>query len=490
MPFRLLVIADIHYVSDPTAAAEAPASRHVLLGRELLRRAIEDARRRGGFDAIALMGDLLEDGRAPYALADLRALRAEIDAAAPEGPLLVVAGNHDDHGEAVLDAFGARTGLVELGGYRFCVFCDAYEEAKYGTRRESDRRLLRELARRPGGPLVALQHNPMNPPIDSDYPFMLTNRREVLRDYADAGVLLSISGHYHAGQPLNAADGVRFYTAPALAEQPFPYALVTLDGQEVSVEERRLSLEPLPVIDTHAHTEFAYCGRDISAAGAIERARRFGLSGICLTEHAPQLYCTAEAFWAARHVHDPAVWRAGRHSRMADFRRAMEPLRSDFVRIGLEVELDADGCLTLREEDRAWVDRILGAIHWLPEDISERSDAAAASAFLRANEALLACGVDVLAHPCRYLRACGRPVPRELHAELAQMLADTDTAAEINLHINEPAVAFVRECIERGVKIAFGSDAHQPWEVALLAPNVSLLAEAAGGDDVARYLLG
>jgi len=487
--FRLLVIADVHYASQAAEAPEGPAERHRPLGRELMRRAVEDAARRGGFDAVALMGDLIDDGNAPCALADLRALRAEIRAAAPNVPLLVVGGNHDNQDDRVLDVFGSPPVPVALGGYRFCIFSDAYEEEKFGTRRRADRKLLRRLADRPGGPLVVLQHNPMNPPIEDDYPFMLTNREEVLRDYVEAGVLLSISGHYHPGQALNAADGVRYYTAAALVEPPFAYAVVTLAGREVSVQEHRLSLDQRAVVDVHAHTEFAYCGRGVSAAGAIDRARRFGLGGVCLTEHAPQLYCTAEDFWAARHVRDPAVWRSGRHSRMAQFRRAMEPLRGDFVRIGLEVELDADGRLTLLEEDRAWADLVLGAVHWMPEDISGLSDAAAASAFLRTNEAILACGVDVLAHPWRYLRSRGRAIPAESLAELARMLADTNTAAEINFHINEPVPSFVGECIRRGVKIALGSDAHEPWEAALLGAHVSLLKSAAGTEDIAGCLL-
>ena len=59
--FRLLVIADVHYTTDAADAASAPARRRCLLGCELVRRAIEDARRRGGLDAIALMGDLIND---------------------------------------------------------------------------------------------------------------------------------------------------------------------------------------------------------------------------------------------------------------------------------------------------------------------------------------------------------------------------------------------------------------------------------------------
>jgi histidinol phosphatase-like PHP family hydrolase len=490
--FRLLVIADTHYCSDRAEAAAAPAARHCLLGCELLRRAIEDAARRGPFDAVALMGDVINDARQLGAVGDLRHLREEVRAAAPGCPLLVVGGNHDNEDDIVLDAFGFRPGLVELGGYRFLAFSDAYEEGKYGTRRDADRRLLREVAGRPGGPIVVLQHSPMNPPIDSDYPFMLTNRRQVMRDYADCGVLLSLSGHYHPGQVLNAADGVRYCTAPGICEPPFAYAVVTLDGTEVAVEQRRLSLEHLPVlVDTHVHTELAYCAQDITAAAAIERARTFGLAGLYLTEHAPQLYCRGEDFWSGRHIRQPQCWRRAEHSRMGDFRRAVEPLRGDFVRIGLEVELDRDGRLTLHEEDRQWADLIVGAIHFLrrDDDPDALSDAELAREVMRTNEAILARGVDVLAHPWRLFRSRGRRSPAELYGDLADMLAATGTAAEMNLHNSYPDPAFFAECIRRGVKVALASDAHELWEVALLAAHVEMLRHAAGRQDISDLLL-
>ena len=489
--FRLLVITDVHYVSDAAPTADAPGAMHFALGRELLRRAIEDADRRGGFDAIALLGDLINDSGNLGATADLRRLRREVEAAAPGVPLLLVGGNHDSENGGVPAAFEFRPGLVELGGYRFLAFSDAYENHRLGRRRESDRRLLREVAARPGGPIVALQHNPMNPQIEDEYPYILTDREGVMADYARAGVLLSVSGHYHAGQPLNVADGVRYYTVGALTERPFRYAVIELRGRDVEVCERQLSLEDLGgLVDGHVHTEFAYCGKDITAGGGIERARTFGLAGVCLVEHAPQLYCRPEDFWRARHVHEPGLWRRPERSRMAPFRRAMDELRGDFVRVGLEVELDAAGDLTLTDEDRDWADRILGAVHWLPDDAASMNEERLLAAFLRTNEAILARGVDVLAHPCRFLHARNIAVPTAVHARLAEMLAATGTAAEINLHNERTEAAFVAECIRRGVKIALGSDAHELWEAALLTPHIELLRQAAGAGDVADLLLG
>jgi len=492
--FRLLVVGDIHY--SPTDDPRHP-SRRCSLGRELLRRAIEDARLRGGFDALAMLGDSTDShdpNRQEPALADLvEDLRRSV----PQTPLLVVPGNHDVAAEKLFAALGDRAGVHELrsaearGGaaYRFVTFADPYGPGDACTRRQADRALLLQQANLSGAPIVVLQHNPMNPVIQDAYPYMLTNRTEVMEDYAKAAVVLSISGHHHPGQAPSVVGGVTYFTVPALCEAPFRYAVVQLRGRQVGIDVRGLTLPQTPrVADCHAHTQFAYCGRDLSAAGVIERARLFGLSGVCLVEHAPQLYCTADDFWNARHIRNGELWRRAEHSRMADFRREVEPLRDDYVRVGLEVELDSAGQITLHDGDRDWPDLLVGAVHWLPEDHAGMNDATLAGAFLRANERLLAGGLDVLAHPWRFFLRVKRPVPAHLYGRLADMLARTGTAAEVNFHTNQPEAAFFTECIQRGVKVCFGSDAHELYEVGALLPHLDLLREAAGGKDPQQVL--
>ena len=487
--FRLLLIADTHYAPPGPQRPDTPPQRLTRLGCELARRTVEDARRRGGFDAVALLGDMLNDGAAPGAAGAAAQVIAAVRDAARDKPLLIVPGNHDYADGHLPDCLTGHDGVNEIGGYRFVTFADPYAETMYCTRREEDRRRLADLARGGGSPLVVLQHNPISPYIDSSsYPFMLTNRAEVLADYAEAGVMLSISGHYHAGQPLTRENGVTYFTAPAVCESPMRYAVLTLSGRDVQAELRQLHLSDAPPLwDTHAHTEFAYCGRGISAAQQIDRAQTFGLSGLCLVEHAPQLYCCADDFWAARHIRETGCWRK-EAGRIAEFRAAMEPLRGPGVRIGMEVEADADGELTIRDEDRQWVDLLVGAVHWLPREAEGMSPGEFAAEFMKTCEALLVGGVHVLAHPLRIVRAWKFVPDAQIHRDLADLLAAHGAAAEINMHINRPDASFFAECIQRGVKITFGSDAHQIYESAAFHPNLDLLRRAAGRDDIADLL--
>ncbi len=483
--FRLLVITDVHY------APQGPdkGSRRCAMGLELLHRAIEDARLRGGFDAIALLGDLLDDASRGDALEAAEAIRATIRQAAGDCPLLVVPGNHDGDAGNMLRLLGRQAGLHRLGGYRFITFADSYEAGDVCSRSLQDRREFQQWAAPSEGPVVVLQHNPMNPVIECEYPYMLTNRAAVMDDYSRFGVLLSISGHYHPGQAPSEVGKVKYLTAPALCEPPFQYAMVTLTGRDVNVQTRSLAFDAVPpVVDYHTHTEFAYCGRDITAAKVIERAGVFGLSGVCLTEHAPQLYCRSEDFWSAGHVLHPALWHSDEFSRMPEFRRRIVPLRSPYVKIGLEVELDGDGRLTIRDEDRDICDVLVGAVHWVHPGLKDVSDAQVTSEFMRIVEGLLSGGIDILAHPLRYFAATKRPEPVEIYAPLASALAAAGVAAEINYHILSPQPAFFAECVARGVKIAFGSDAHLTHEMSALGPHLALLRDLAGRQDVSDLL--
>jgi len=52
--------------------------------------------------------------------------------------------------------------------------------------------------KRPGLPLIALQHNPLHPNINSGYPHMPGNNDAVLSSYHESGVILSLSGHWRS----------------------------------------------------------------------------------------------------------------------------------------------------------------------------------------------------------------------------------------------------------------------------------------------------
>ena len=488
----LLVLADTHFLESARAEPSNP-KRHCRLAGELLQRAVLDARRRGGFDAVVLMGDLIDAGPAPEADRDVAAVEEIVHEAAPDAPRITVPGNHDGDVDLVLSIFSERPGMREVGGYRIYNFVDRWDERDVCLRpQEAVQRFAQQARASNDKPLIVLQHNPIHPPIEGDYPFMPPNREAIMSAYSDAGVLLSLSGHYHAGQPLCKAGSVLYYTCPALCESPFRYALVRLRGREVEITEQQLRLPESPALfDVHAHTEYAYCGTGLSAPEVILRSELFGLSGVCLTEHADQLYLTREEHMSGYVRDHPDFWRAPRSDgseRMRSYRGDVEPLRSDFVKLALEVELDAAGRPALRRSHRDGWDMLVGAVHWTPGGIRGLSPDEVKLRFMRDAERILQSGVAVLAHPFRFFRRNELPPPRDLYRPVARLLARYGAAAEINFHTNQPDPEFFAACIEEGVKIALGTDTHELWEAGDLHPHLSMLREAAGRQDVADLL--
>jgi len=185
-------------------------------------------------DVLLLLGDLVNNGLATNADDDL----AEIARAARGTglPILALPGNHDGDVAPFVALLSCPPGLHEIGGFGFLIFHDHVAAADVTTRPEEGLALPVDIARqRPDLPLIALQHNPLHPDIKHEYPFMPTNTDDILQTYHEANVLLSLSGHYHPGQPAHSHDGTLYATLPAACEAPFSYAHVRLRGREVEV---------------------------------------------------------------------------------------------------------------------------------------------------------------------------------------------------------------------------------------------------------------
>ena len=482
----LAILADVHYINQADHVCPIP-TRNAPFGREFLQRVWRRIQRTGPPDALVLMGDLVDNGKALGAEQDLAALKAELEGIGV--PILVVPGNHDGDPDRLLRLFNDRPGFHEINGYVLMTFVDRYDSEDRAARSSEGLALIREaISAHPGAPLLVFQHNPIHPPIESTYPYNLTNAPEVMKTYAENGVVLSVSGHLHRGSPLSCSDGVSYVTCPALCEAPFRFLRIQVRGHEVTVREETLRMpEEPPLVDVHVHTQYAYCATTVTAVDAIERAEKFGLSGIILTEHAGQLYVSSEDYWGGRFLNEPELLRRARtegRDRMRAYRREMQALRSSFVRVGLEVECDRNGELTLLEEDEEGWDLLIGAVHNLPETF----DGDVERGFMTVTEKLLQQRVAVLAHPFRFFRRHNTDIPRHLFRPMARLLAAYGCAAEVNFHTNEPDPDFFRCCLEEGVPIALGSDAHALYEVGEFAPHLEMLRGAGAGEKLEDML--
>ena len=98
--------------------------------------------------------------------------------------------------------------------------------------------------------------------------------------------------------------------------------------------------------------------------------------------------------------------------------------------------------------------------------------------FLFRTESLLRYGVQILAHPFRVFPfGLRQPVPEELFEPVAELLKRYGVAAEINFHHNNPEPEFFSLCVKKGVKLSFGSDSHNLYEVGFFLPHFRFLRE-------------
>lgn len=478
---NILLVSDLHFVAQALHVCPQ-AHRRADLAAVLLRKAWQRLRHLGVHpDLVVMLGDAVDNGDAERANLDLVTIAEVLHRFGVR--CLAVHGNHDGPVEAYERTFATPPGLHIINGVGVLLFNDAVAAGDRVTRSEADLDLVASVSRdHPNLPLVALQHNPLHPPIDASYPYLLTNNADVLAGYARAGVVASFSGHYHAGQGPMVLDGVTYYTVPALCEAPFRFAHVRVEERDVRIQEHALHLGTTGITDVHCHTEYAYCGTSVTATAALALSKALGVEQVCLTEHTFQFYFERDEAWSFKWQTDPArveqVWRE-RNGRLDEYRRFIRPFRGPGVYLGLEVDLLADGRLLLAPEDREGWDLIVGAVHSVPGFIKGTTPLAEAERmFLRETEGLLRQHVDVLAHPFRFFSRAHLPTPTHLYPNVVSLLAQYGVAAEINFHVNKPDPDFYRQCVRGGIRIALGSDSHDVAEIGEFAPHLRILEQA------------
>jgi histidinol phosphatase-like PHP family hydrolase/Icc-related predicted phosphoesterase len=438
-------------------------------------------------DLVFIGGDLINDPDDSDAMVLLAELRQIIDLI--ECPVIVIPGNHDPNPDDFYRVFEQPADFTDIGGVRFLPFIDEEQPGYNAVRSENDLAKMQKLAEYFSGPVVALQHVPLFQPGVTPSPYNYTNSDEVIAAMRDCGVCLAVSGHYHEGYNVVEATGVQSVTTPALCESPFKFIEIDIDnaGMAQSTVHRLKLPDNLPSLtDYHIHTHLAYCGENMDMAKTLQLAALTGLDCVSFTEHAGQLYLSTEDYWQSAYFCNGL---AGCKiiNRMNDFFAALQATPGKFL-AGLELDTDINGEFTALQADIDRVDIKLGALHALHLDDLSNYDAVKQE-FMYRTEQIVKHGVDILAHPFRMFRRCGLPSPSELYEPMAKLLKSTNTAAEINFHTNDPDPEFLLSCIKHGVKLSFGSDSHNLYEVGELQPQLNIIAELGYLDKLDEIML-
>ena len=468
---RLAVISDTHF--DPS---EKPvlAERRGEIADILLLRTVHRLNRLIKPDVTLFLGDVVDDGWRIGANQDFERIRQIVDLL--ESPLIVIPGNHDADPQAFYSVFPRPAEMVDISGVRFLPFIDPEEPGCNARRTQED--LERMAAARSGwdGPIVTLQHVPIFPPGMSPCPYNYVNVDEVIATMQRYGITLALSGHYHEGFDLIRNEHADFVAVPALCEMPFAFLEIDMQPDHVSAVRHKLRLpEKMKLCDSHIHTSFAYCSENMDIPKTLELARDFGLAGVVFSEHSGHLYFDRDAYGGGDCLAG-GITSSQDDNRFDDYMRALVEAGCNRGNCGIEADCCFDGTALIHPEDRAQVSYVAGAIHQMPSLRTPQPDIQhVCDEFLFFIEQLLQSGVDVLAHPFRIFRRSGLPIPESLFLPTIKMLRQSGVAAEINFHTNEPPPEFFRLCIDAGVRLSLGSDAHNLYEVGEFAPHLELL---------------
>lgn len=257
----------------------------------------------------------------------------------------------------------------------------------------------------------------------------------------------------------------------------------------ISLSENHFLIRQLGLSDFHIHTGFGYCSPFLVPYEVILLAHSVGLRKIAFTEHAAQLYVSEDDYWSGRFVDAPSLFKENEDTpldRMKAYREKMSEMRSEEVLLGLEVEVDCNGCLTLMEKDRSGWDILLGAVHFLPACYGNDPK----EGFMWAVEKLLQHDIEILAHPFRYFYRNGLPAPKELYKPVVELLIKYHTAAELNFNGNENDPAFFKLCMENNVPISLGSDTHDTDRTGDLRKHFEFMNRICPIEQLPRILYG
>lgn len=472
---RLAVLSDTHFHHDRSAAI---GIRRAGIADILLLRAVHRLNRFIRPDATVILGDIVNDGALPEAPAQFQTMRRTLDLLTM--PWVVIPGNHDADPEAFYRHFPRPPEWLDVAGVRLLSFVDPEEPRYNASRRDADVQRLRA-ARNDGwrGQVVTLQHVPLFPPGAHPCPYNYLNAQAILDAMAETGISAAISGHYHTGFGPLRHGAIDLVAAPALCEAPFPYLILEIDAQGVRLERQTLAMPAeLGLVDTHVHTHLAYCQENMEIGLAQALARDFGLAGLRFTEHSGHL-----AFSRKRYGH--TCFQGGlaeaqpAENRMEEYLQALRRHGIAPATWGIEVDADYRGDWIVPPDAMAALPFCIGAVHGLQTlQRGETDEARLADDFLNVLQRFLRPPMAALAHPFRVFRRARRPTPAGLYEATLRLLKERGVAAEINLHTNEPDPEWIRRCIEAGVPLTFGSDAHNLYEVGEFFPHLDLLRRA------------
>jgi len=151
---------------------------------------------------------------------------------------ITIPGNHDEL--KLFHSVFPKNRHLSLNGFDFISFYDHQDSKGNPIIREgSELEALSEYCNQPGPRnQIHLQHYLITPELNQGWPHTYDNANDILTTITQSKrVLLSLSGHYHGGVAIDSIESTSFLTSPSFSEEPYPFSLITITDQSISVEQ-------------------------------------------------------------------------------------------------------------------------------------------------------------------------------------------------------------------------------------------------------------
>ena len=485
MKAKIVILTDFHFSRQPN---ELLPKRRNEIADVLLLRAVHRVNRYIKPDLVFIGGDLINEPESGDSLELLAELKKIIDLI--EAPVITIPGNHDPKAAEFYSVMDAPPEFMDVNGVRFVPFDDPETPGFNALRPAESIARMRKLGADFAGPVVSLQHVPLFPPEEACCGYNYTNADEVIQVMRDSNYVLALSGHYHLGFELFDYQGINFMAGRVLCEEPFGYAVLEIDtnGEVTCIQEDLAMPKELKLVDHHVHTPLAYCNENMDIAKSIMLGKLFGLDGMVISEHSAHLYFNSNDYGQRMWFREGMAFDK-KADRMNQYFELYGRESDDFCRLGMEVDIDHKGKGLVEPRILDKVEFRNGAVHCMASIMDKSGVDAVEKEFLFLTESILAYGIDALVHPFRVFNRNGLETPKHLFASVVELLKKYGAAAEINYHTNNPDPEFFRMCVDNGVKISLGSDAHNLYEVGEFYASLKFLQKIAPDFSVNELLI-
>jgi len=208
------------------------------------------------------------------------------------------------------------------------------------------------------------------------------------------------------------------------------------------------------------------------------------IDSIAITDHSMAVYFPYDTAWSWSFISDSKVFDRHRdwgNERMEKYLDLLEKCaETNKIIPGLETEMMLDSRFNFDMSFRKRIKVLIGAVHYLP---FTRENSFSEEDILRLWEKhvveIINSGVDILAHPFRWLSGQVNDIPGKLVEDIVDECMKNRVALELNSHkIMKSDILMLRTAAEKNAVVSLGSDSHRPDEICDLSYHFDLMKEA------------